>query len=72
MKLVRTKDGDTLGLILYRELARDDDEIFELAYAQNIHLYAFLKHASTFPAGVLIALPDLPDKSEPQAVNVWD
>lgn len=72
MKTVRTIDGDTLGLILYRELGRDDDEIFDLTYSANPHLYDYLEHDSTYPAGVQITLPDLPDKSEPKAVNVWD
>jgi len=67
-----TTDGDTLGLILYRELGRDDDEIFDLTYKENSHLYDYLETSSTFPAGVLISLPDLPDKAEPKAVNVWD
>ncbi len=72
MKSVRTTDGDTLGLILYRELGRDDDEIFDQTYALNPHLYEYLEHASTYPAGVEITLSELADKSEPKAVNVWD
>lgn len=65
---VRTTDGDTVGLITWRLLVRDDDEIEELVYRLNPHLHGF--HL-VLPAGVVITLPELPPPAVKEREGVW-
>lgn len=65
---VRTIDGDTLGLITWRLLGRDDDAIEEAAYRLNPHLH---NYGLVLPAGVVITLPELPPSAPKEREGVW-
>lgn len=65
---VRTIDGDTLGLITWRLLGRDDDAIEEAVYRLNPHLH---NYGLVLPAGVVITLPELPPIAPKEREGVW-
>lgn len=65
---VRTTDGDTLGLLTWRLLGRDDDDIEEAVYQLNAHLH---NYGLVLPAGVIITLPELPPSAKKAREGVW-
>jgi len=65
---VRTTDGDTVGLLTWRLLGRDDDAIEELVYQLNPHLH---DHGLVLPAGVVITLPPVPPSAPKAREGVW-
>lgn len=66
---VRTSDGDTVGLITYRFLSRDDDEVEEAVYRLNPHL---TNYGAVLPAEVVITLPEILKKPASERSGVWN
>lgn len=69
MSTVRSRDGDTVPLILWLALNRNDDEAEEALYALNPGLE---QYGPVLPAGVKIKLPELSAPAPAKVVNVWD
>lgn len=67
--IVRSRDGDTVPLILLQNLQRDDDEAEEAIYQLNPGLE---QYGPVLPAGVEIKLPTLAKPEPAKVVNVWD
>lgn len=70
MRRVRSIAGDSVNLLLYRELERCDDAAEEALWRLNPLL---AEHAPVLPAGVWVVLPELDSKpiaSTP--VSAWD
>lgn len=70
MRRVRTIAGDTVNLLLYRELGRSDDEAEEALWALNPELVDL---GVSLPSGVLVTIPELDNKPAQAAVlTAWD
>lgn len=69
MKVVRSRDGDTVPLILWLALQRDDDEAEEALYDLN---HGLEQYGPVLPAGIEITLPELSAPAPAKVVNVWD
>ncbi|WP_022957287.1 tail protein X [Spongiibacter tropicus] len=68
MRQIRTLQGDTADLICYRELGRTAG-VTEQLYELNPRL---ADYGSILPSGLLITLPDTPQRAQAQGINVWD
>ncbi|BBG31076.1 tail protein X [Zymobacter palmae] len=68
---VRTRAGDTVNALLYRETGRSDDDAEEALWSLNLGL---AEYGPILPAGVIVRLPVLEarDAEVRQAVTVWD
>lgn len=66
---IRSRDGDSVALILWQQLQRDDDEAEEALYQLNPGLE---QYGSILPAGIEVTLPELAAKTPDKVVNVWD
>ena len=68
---VRTRAGDTVNALLYRETGRSDDSAEEALWTLNPGL---AEYGAILPAGVIVRLPVLEarDAEVRQAVTVWD
>lgn len=66
---VRSIAGDTVGMILFRYLGRDDDEIERAFFENNSGVAAY---GPTLPAGVVVIIPEPPAVPVKKVVNVWD
>lgn len=69
MKTVKSRAGDTVGLLLHIHLGRDDDEVEQALFEVNPGL---AKHGPILPAGVDIVLPELAPPPVRKVVQVWD
>ena len=70
MRRVRSIAGDSVNLLLYRELDRCDDAAEEALWRLNPEL---AEHAAVLPAGVWIVLPEVDSKPvSPTPVSAWD
>lgn len=69
VKTFRSRDGDTVPLILWLVLQRDDDAAEEALYDLNQGLE---QHGPILPAGIEITLPELASPVSAKVVNVWD
>ncbi|MGC6372876.1 tail protein X [Pseudomonas sp. K2I15] len=70
MRRVRSIAGDSVNLLLYRELGRCDDVAEETLWRQNPGL---AEYGPVLPAGVWVSVPEL--ESRPAAVrpvSAWD
>ncbi|WP_248749951.1 tail protein X [Pseudomonas sp. MWU15-20650] len=70
MRRVRSIAGDSVNLLLYRELGRSDDAAEERLWRLNPGL---AEHGPVLPAGVWVIVPEL--ESRPAAlrpVSAWD
>lgn len=70
MRRVRSIAGDSVNLLLYRELERCDDAAEEALWRLNP---ALAEYGPVLPAGVWVVLPEL--DSKPIAltpVSAWD
>lgn len=70
MRKVRSKAGDSVNLLLYRETGRSDDSAEEALWKLNPTL---AERGPILPAGVWVALPEL--DSKPAAIKpvlAWD
>lgn len=68
---VRTRAGDTVNGILYRETGRSDDEAEEALWALNPGL---AEHGPILPSGLKVRIPVLatPETQVRKAITVWD
>ncbi|WP_438466968.1 tail protein X [Marinomonas sp. PE14-40] len=74
MKTLRSREGDSISLILWMGLKRTDDEAERALYTLNPHL---TQYGPILPADVLITLPALSQQAQEQIqtdsmVNIWD
>lgn len=69
MTTIRSRDGDSVSLILWQQMKRDDDQAEEALYKLNPGLE---KYGPILPAGIEIILPELKVKAPAKVVNVWD
>ncbi|MCS6237155.1 phage tail protein [Shewanella baltica] len=69
MSTIRSRDGDSVALILWQQMKRDDDDAEEALYRLNPGLE---QYGPILPAGLEITLPELTDKTPAKVVNVWD
>lgn len=70
MRRVRSIAGDSVNLLLYRELGRSDDAIEEALWRLNPSL---AEHGTVLPAGVSVVLPEvLPQLLAAAPVSAWD
>jgi len=70
MRRARSIAGDSVNLLLYRELGRCDDAAEETFWRQNPGL---AEYGPVLPAGVWVSVPEL--ESRPTAVrpvSAWD
>lgn len=70
MRRVRTIHGDSVPLLLYRELERCDDAAEAAFWLINEDLAA---HGPVLPAGLWVLLPELEEQAAAAApVSPWD
>lgn len=70
MRRVRSVAGDSVNLLLYRELERCDDAAEESLWRLNPGL---AEYAPVLPAGVWVVLPELDAKPVAAIpVSAWD
>ena len=70
MRKVRSVAGDSVNLLLYRELGRCDDAAEEVLWRLNPEL---AEQGAVLPAGVNVIVPEL--ETQPtanQPVSAWD
>ncbi|QVW24532.1 tail protein X [Pseudomonas hormoni] len=70
MRRVRSVAGDSVNLLLYRELERCDDVAEEALWRLNPLL---AEQGAVLPVGVWVTLPELDSKPiAPTPVSAWD
>lgn len=70
MRRVRSIAGDSVSLLLYRELGRCDDAAEELLWRLNPGL---AEQGAVLPAGVSVIVPELDRQPiAKQPVSAWD
>lgn len=70
MRRVRTIAGDTVNLLLYRELGRSDDAAEEALWLINPGL---AEHGPALPGDMWVYLPELAAKAAAdKPISAWD
>lgn len=69
MRTVRSRDGDSVSLLIWLALKVDDDNTEEALYKLNPGLE---EYGPILPAGIEIVLPELSTPEPAKVVNVWD
>ncbi|NVZ96220.1 tail protein X [Pseudomonas sp. D6002] len=70
MRRVRSIAGDSVNLLLYRELGRSDDAAEEALWYLNPDL---AEHGAVLPAGIGVIVPELDARpAAKKPVSVWD
>jgi len=69
VKIVRSRDGDTVSQILWLALKRNDDDTEEALYDLNPNLE---QYGPVLPAGIEIVLPELSTPTSVKVVNIWN
>lgn len=69
MRVVRSRDGDTVSQVLWLVSGRNDDEAEEALYEVNPGLE---QYGPVLPEGVEIKIPEFPEKAPERVVNIWD
>ncbi|MBC3233315.1 tail protein X [Pseudomonas lurida] len=70
MRKVRSIAGDSVNLLLYRELGRCDDAAEETLWRANPDL---AEYGPVLPAGVSVAVPEMASRPAPlRPVSAWD
>ncbi|WP_426182073.1 tail protein X [Pseudomonas sp. TWRC1-2] len=70
MRKVRSIAGDSVNLLLYRELGRCDDAAEEVLWRLNPQL---AEQGAVLPAGVNVIVPELDNQPVArQPVTAWD
>lgn len=64
----RSKDGDTVDVIVWRFYERQDNRIVELVLDANPGL---ADQGATLPAGLRIALPEFEEPPQQRTVRLW-
>nr|WP_275447108.1 tail protein X [Pseudoalteromonas sp. Of7M-16] len=67
--VIRSRDGDTVAIVLFQALGRADDDAEEALYELNPGLE---QYGPILPAGVEIHLPVLAESEPKKVVNIWD
>jgi len=65
----RSKDGDTVDWLVWTHYGRQDGGRVVAVLEANPGLAGY---GPVLPAGLLIALPDLPETAETGGVRLWD
>ncbi|WLH69618.1 tail protein X [Pseudomonas sp. FP2309] len=70
MRRVRSIAGDSVNLLLYRELGRCDDAAEEALWRLNSEL---AEYGPVLPAGVWVVIPELATRpAAVRPVSAWD
>ena len=70
MRRVRSIAGDSVNLLLYRELGRCDDAAEEILWRLNPGLAEF---GPVLPAGVWVIVPEVDTRpAAVRAISAWD
>lgn len=70
MRRIRSRAGDSVNRLLYRETGRADDTAEEALWSANPGL---AEYGPVLPSGVEILLPDFADEQDATTVvTVWD
>lgn len=70
MRRVQAIAGDTVNLLLYRELGRSDDAAEEALWLANPGL---AEHGPALPGGLWVFLPELAAKATAEKpISAWD
>ncbi|SEI12703.1 tail protein X [Pseudomonas asplenii] len=70
MRRARSMAGDSVNLLLYRELGRCDDVVEEALWRLNPRL---AEYGAVLPAGVWVILPEVEARAPSAApVSAWD
>lgn len=70
MRKVRSIAGDSVNLLLYRELGRSDDAAEEALWSLNPEL---AEHGAVLPAGIGVIVPELSVRpAAKRPVSAWD
>ena len=69
MKQVKTRAGDTVGLLLHYHLGRDDDVAEKAIFDANPGLASY---GAVLPAGVDVVIPDIDSPAAQKVVRSWD
>lgn len=69
MQSIQSKAGDTVGLLLYQHLKRDDDIAEQALFDINPGL---ARYGAVLPAGLTIYIPELAAAPVQKVVRVWD
>ncbi|MCJ8203580.1 tail protein X [Pseudomonas sp. RGM2987] len=70
MRRVRSIAGDSVNLLLYREIERCDDAVEEALWRLNPQLAEW---GPVLPAGVRVVLPEVElEPAAPNPVSAWD
>jgi len=64
----RSKDGDTVDLIVWRYYGRQNNLIVERVLEENPGL---ADHGPSLPAGLRIALPEIAEEQQTESVRLW-
>ncbi|WP_137808025.1 tail protein X [Pseudomonas sp. G(2018)] len=70
MRRVRSVAGDSVNLLLFRQLGRSDDAVEEAFWRLNPTL---AEHAVILPAGVWMVLPEIDSRPiATRPISAWD
>ncbi|QKN87921.1 baseplate protein [Acinetobacter phage vB_AbaP_Alexa] len=65
----RTKDGDTVDFIAWKQYGSTDNRVVEKVLAANLGLADI---GPILPAGLVITLPDVEPEQKTAKVKLWD
>lgn len=65
----RTKDGDTVDYIAWKQYGTTDNRVVEKVLAANLGLSDV---GPILPAGIVITLPDVEPEQKTAKVKLWD
>lgn len=65
----RTKDGDTLDYIAWKQYGNQNPGTVETLFLANPDLSAY---DDTLPAGLVVRLPEIPVAETQETVKLWD
>lgn len=68
-QIYRTRDGDTVDLVVWRQYNRQDQQIIDLMLEANPTLADF---GAILPAGIQIKLPIVQTSEIVESVRLWD
>lgn len=69
MITIRTRQGDTVDLLLWQQLGRNDEEVTDAFWRLNPHA---AENGPIFTNGISLKLPDLPKQTIKERIRAWD
>jgi phage tail protein X len=69
VKQVKSRAGDTVGLLLFKHLGRDDDVAEQAVFDVNPGLASY---GPVLPAGVDVIIPDIAQPEVTRVQRSWD